>query len=91
VRGNVTVDNGETLFRMAESGAGLIRLAEFAAGPAIKAGRLVPVLTDHSRDDRLPIFAIFPHRRYVSAKVRTFLDFLDGKFSPVPPWRAGAE
>lgn len=91
VRGNVTVDNGETLFRMAESGAGLIRLAEFVAGPAIKAERLVPVLTEFTRDDRLPIFAIFPHRRHVSAKVRTFLDFLDGKFSPVPPWRAGTD
>jgi DNA-binding transcriptional LysR family regulator len=91
VKGNVTVDNGETLFRLARSGAGLIRLAEFVAGPAIADGRLVPVLTEFTRDDRLPIFAIFPHRRYVSAKVRSFLDFLDGKFSPVPPWRAGAE
>lgn len=88
VRGNVMVDNGETLYRMAESGAGLIRLAEFAAGPAIKAGRLVPMLTDFTKDDNLPIYAIFPHRRYLPAKVRAFIDFLDEKFSPVPPWRA---
>jgi DNA-binding transcriptional LysR family regulator len=88
VRGNVMVDNGETLYRMAEAGAGLIRLAEFVAGPAIQAGRLVPMLTDFTKDDSLPIYAIFPHRRYLPAKVRAFIDFLDEKLSPVPPWRA---
>jgi len=88
VKGNVMVDNGETLFRMARAGAGFIRLAEFVAGAAIKAGILVPVLTEHTRDDHLPIYAIFPHRQHLAAKVRAFVDFLDEKFSPVPPWRA---
>lgn len=89
VKGNVTVDNGETLVRMATAGAGLIRLAEFVAGAAIRDGLLVPVLTDHTRDDVLPIYAIFPHRQHLASKVRAFVDFLDEKFSPVPPWRAG--
>lgn len=89
VKGNVMVDNGETLVRMAMAGAGLIRLAEFVAGAAIKAGRLTPVLTEHTKDDNLPIYAIFPHRQHLPLKVRAFVDFLDEKFSPVPPWRAG--
>jgi DNA-binding transcriptional LysR family regulator len=88
VKGNVTVDNGETLVRMATAGAGLIRLAEFVAGAAIRAGRLVPVLTEFTKDDNLPIYAIFPHRQHLASKVRAFVDFLDEKFSPVPPWRA---
>lgn len=90
VKGNVMVDNGETLVRMAVAGAGLIRLAEFVAGRAIKDGRLVPVLTDHTKDDNLPIYAIFPHRRHLASKVRAFVDFLSEKFSPIPPWRNGA-
>lgn len=89
VKGNVTVDNGETLVRMATAGAGLIRLAEFVAGAAIRKGLLVPVLTEHTKDDVLPIYAIFPHRQHLASKVRAFVDFLDEKFSPVPPWRAG--
>ncbi len=89
VKGNVTVDNGETLVRMATAGAGLIRLAEFVAGAAIRDGLLVPVLTEHTKDDVLPIYAIFPHRQHLASKVRAFVDFLDEKFSPVPPWRAG--
>jgi len=89
VKGNVMVDNGETLFRMAVQGAGLIRLAEFVAARAIRDGRLVPVLTEHTKEDSLPVYAIFPHLRHLPAKVRAFLDFLDEKFSPVPPWRLG--
>ncbi len=87
VKGNVTVDNGETLVRMATAGAGLIRLAEFVAGAAIRDGLLVPVLTEFTRDDVLPIYAIFPHRQHLASKVRAFVDFLDEKFSPMPPWR----
>ncbi|WP_316977558.1 LysR family transcriptional regulator [Shumkonia mesophila] len=89
VKGNVMVDNGETLVRMAMAGAGLIRLAEFVAGAAIRDGLLVPVLTEHTKDDTLPIYAIFPHRQHLASKVRAFVDFLDEKFSPVPPWRQG--
>lgn len=89
VKGNVMVDNGETLVRLARAGAGFIRLAEFVAGAAVKARTLVPVLTEHTRDDTLPIYAIFPHRQHLASKVRAFVDFLDEKFSPVPPWRAG--
>ena len=88
VRGRIVVDNGETLFRMAVAGGGLIRLAELVAGRLIKEGRLAPVLTEFTRDDKLPIYAIFPHRRHLATKVRAFIDFLDEKFLPVPPWRA---
>jgi DNA-binding transcriptional LysR family regulator len=89
VKGNVMVDNGETLMRMAIAGAGLIRLAEFCAGAAIKAGRLTPVLTEFTKEDNLPIYAIFPHRQHLASKVRAFVDFLDEKFSTTPPWRQG--
>ena len=89
VHGKIVVDNGETLFRTAVAGGGLVRLAELVAGRLIKEGRLAPVLTEFTRDDKLPIYAIFPHRRHLATKVRAFIDFLDEKFSPVPPWRAG--
>ena len=50
-------------------------LPDFIAAPDIEEGRLVTVL-----DDRiLPgggIFAVYPHRRYLPAKVRVFVDFL---------------
>ena len=57
------------------SGLGFCMLAEFIAAPDLKSGALVTAL-----DDRIlsggGIFAVYPHRRYLPAKVRVFVDFL---------------
>ncbi|MBX3566839.1 MAG: LysR family transcriptional regulator [Rhizobiaceae bacterium] len=59
----------------AVSGLGWAILPDFIAAPDIAAGRLVAAL-----DERIPkgggIFAVYPHRRYLPAKVRVFVDFL---------------
>lgn len=87
VNGNVDVNNGETLYRLALAGVGLMRIAEFVAGRAIRDGRLIPVLTEYTTRDSMPIFALHQHRRHVPRRVRALLDFLMEKFSPDPPWR----
>ncbi|MVA95741.1 LysR family transcriptional regulator [Nitratireductor sp. CAU 1489] len=57
------------------AGLGFAILPDFIAAPEIEAGRLKSLL-----DDRMPtdagIFAVYPHRRYLPAKVRVFVDFL---------------
>ena len=59
----------------AVSGLGWAVLPDFIAEPDIQSGRLVPVL-----DEWIPkgggIFAVYPHRRYLPAKVRVLVDFL---------------
>lgn len=87
VSGNAEVNSGETLYGMALAGLGLARMAEFRVGPDIAAGRLVPVLLDHHRADPLPIHVMYPHRRHLLPKVRSFVDFLAMNFTPVPPWK----
>jgi DNA-binding transcriptional LysR family regulator len=50
-------------------------LPDFIAEPDLADGRLVAMLSDRI----LPgggIFAVYPHRRYLPAKVRVFVDFL---------------
>lgn len=88
VSGNTEVNNGETLYEMALAGLGIVRIAGFRVGDAIKAGRLVPLLTEHHRDEPLAIHAVYPHRRHLLPKVRSFVDFLIWKFTPGPPWAA---
>ncbi|RUZ95704.1 LysR substrate-binding domain-containing protein, partial [Mesorhizobium sp. M7A.F.Ca.US.006.01.2.1] len=54
---------------------GFTVLPDFIAAPDLASGRLVAVM-----DDRIlsggGIFAVYPHRRYLPAKVRVFVDFL---------------
>ena len=59
----------------AVAGLGYAPLPDFIAQPAVESGALVPVL-----EEWVPrgggIFAVYPHRRYLPAKVRVFVDFL---------------
>lgn len=59
----------------AVAGLGFAMLPDFVAQPELESGRLVPVLEGWTRSDA-GIFAVYPHRRYLPAKVRVFVDFL---------------
>jgi len=45
------------------------------------------VLTDFLASDSA-VYAVYPHSRHLSPKVRVFVDFLAGRFGPVPYWDA---
>ncbi len=85
VNGPVCADNGDILKAAALAGLGITLLPTFLVGPEIRAGRLQQVLADYCPPE-ISIYAIFPSRRYLSAKVRTFVDFLADYFGDNPEW-----
>lgn len=85
VNGPICADNGEMLRAAAIANLGIALLPTFIVGPDIRAGRLRQVLGDYCPPD-IAIYAVFPSRRYLSAKVRTFVDFLSGCFGDGPEW-----
>ena len=80
VSGPLHSNNGELLAAAAVQGAGIVYEPEFILGPDLKARRLVPVLTSYSSATGT-IHAVYPSHRYLSAKVRTFVDFLAKRFA----------
>ena len=89
VSGNFECNNGDAVYEAVLAGAGLARLATWLVGDDIRAGRLVPVLGQYVHE-QTSIFAVYPHRRHLSPKVRAFVDFLAEKFTPIPPWELEA-
>lgn len=75
VSGPIEVNSPIAARAAAVAGLGFAMLPDFIAAPEIASGRLIPVL-----DDRIlqggGIFAVYPHRRYLPAKVRILVDFL---------------
>ncbi len=75
VSGPMEVNSPIAARAAAVAGLGFAVLPDFIAAPEIASGRLMPVL-----DDRVlqggGIFAVYPHRRYLPAKVRVLVDFL---------------
>jgi DNA-binding transcriptional LysR family regulator len=75
ISGPIRADNGDIIRLAAIKGAGIVFQPHFIVGEDIEAGRLVRVLPDwQSRE--LGIHAVYPSRKHLSAKVRTFIDFL---------------
>lgn len=85
VTGNLQANVSGALRLAAINGLGLVLLPTYMAGYDLRKGRLQAVLTDYE-PARLDIHAIYPHRKNLSAKVRTFVDFLYARFQPRPYW-----
>ena len=86
VRGNLSVDNAETLYEAALAGLGIIRLSDLVVGRAIQGGQLVPLLLDAHQPEPLPLHAVYAPARRRPPRVDTVLQFLVEKFGSTP-WR----
>ena len=83
--GNLRANNTDMLKRAALRNTGILVVPRFLVGPDIRAGRLQAVLTEYETRE-LSIYAVYPSRKYLSAKVRSFIDFVVSRFSPNPDW-----
>lgn len=85
VNGDLKSNVGDALRIAAIQGCGLVQLPAYMVGLDIKAGRLQAVLEEYRAPAR-PVYAVYLHRLHLSAKVRTFVDFLKNRYQPVPYW-----
>lgn len=89
VTGTMEANVADALRMAAISGLGLVLLPTYMVGQDLRKGRLQAVLTDYIPAP-LEIHAVYPHRKHLSAKVRTFVDFLHERFQPMPYWEEWA-
>lgn len=90
VSGSMESNAADALRMAAIQGLGLVLLPTYMVGQDIRKGRLTAVLTHHVPAP-LEIHAVYPHRKHLSAKVRTFVDFLHTRFQPTPYWEDWGE
>ena len=76
----ISTNSGDTCRAAALAHQGVILQPSFLVGPDIKAGTLVELLPQF-RSIELGIYAVYPTRKHVSAKVRALIDFLAAHFA----------
>ena len=76
-------NNGEFLTRAAIAGQGIILHPTFYLDEAIRAGELVPLLTDHAWP-QVNAYAVYPPTRHLSRRVRALVDFLAERLADQP-------
>ena len=85
VDGPFEANSGVAVHAATLAGIGIAQLASYVAVPDLKAGRLISCLDEFVTSQR-PIYAVYPHRRHLSPKVREFVNFLIERFTPIAPW-----
>ncbi|MEN8260765.1 MAG: LysR family transcriptional regulator [Pseudomonadota bacterium] len=85
VTGRMQANVADPLRIAATKGLGLVLLPTYILGRDLQRGRLRVVLGDY-RPPSMEINAVYPHRKYLSAKVRTFIDFLQGALRESLSW-----
>jgi LysR family transcriptional activator of dmlA len=79
-RGNLTTNDGEIAVNWALDGHGILMRAEWDIERYLRNGRLVPVLPQYFTPDA-DIYAVYPQRHQLAARVRAFVDFLALSFT----------
>ena len=79
-RGNLTTNDGEIAVSWALDGHGILMRAEWDIERYLRNGRLVQVLPHYYTPDA-DIYAVYPQRHQLAARVRAFVDFLALSFN----------
>jgi DNA-binding transcriptional LysR family regulator len=86
VRSSVTVDpramcnSAEIEVAMVVQGIGITRLPLFTCEQEVASGDLQIILEDYDQLE-YDVYAVYPHRQYLTAKVRAFVDFVVDAFA----------
>ena len=80
VRGPLSTNDGEIAVSWALAGHGIVMRAEWDIARHLRSGRLVQVLPQYFTPDA-DIYAVYPQRHQMAARVRAFVDFLAASFT----------
>ena len=75
VSGSVQYNSGHSLVDAALKGLGIVQLPDYYVQKHLASGALVSVL-DNYREPEEGIWAIYPHNRHLSPKIRLLVDYL---------------
>ena len=80
VSGSVQYNNGHSLVDAALKSLGIVQLPDYYVQKYLESGALVSVLDD-DREPEEGIWAIYPHNRHLSPKIRLLVDYLAERLS----------
>ncbi len=83
-RGNLATNDGEIAVKWALDGHGILMRAEWDIDRYLKSGRLVRVLPQYETPDA-DIYAVYPQRHQMAARVRVFVDFVTDALRTLSP------
>jgi DNA-binding transcriptional LysR family regulator len=89
--GNLRSNSGEIIREALRAGLGLGLRSTWDLGPELKNGELKVVLPQYRGSSNVAIYAVYPCREFMPAKVNVFIEFLAELYGPEPYWDKGLD
>ncbi len=83
--GRLRTNDGAAMMRALLDGVAIGYMPDFMVRKHLRSGALTRLLRDWTDESR-PVYALYPHRRLLSPKVRAFLDLLGERLGSPAPW-----
>ncbi|MAD74646.1 MAG: LysR family transcriptional regulator [Rheinheimera sp.] len=81
----LSCNNGDILVDAAMAGEGYALQPTFLVGDAIKQGKLKVILKEFEPEP-MGLYVVYPHRKLMATKLRSFIDFISGYYGECPSW-----
>ncbi len=89
--GNVRSNSGEFIREAVLGGLGLGLRSTWDIGQELKSGKLKVVLPQYRGSSNVAVYAVYPCREFMPAKVNVFIEFLAELYGPEPYWDKGLD
>ncbi len=86
VKGNIRSNSAEFIRESLLTGLGIGLRATWDVGPELRTGDLQVVLPQYRGSSNMAIYAVYPCREFMPAKVHALIEFLADLYGPDPYW-----
>lgn len=91
IDGTIRTNSSEVVRTAVLSNLGIALRSTWDVGPELKTGALRHILKQYRGSSGVAIYAVYPCREFLPAKLKVFLNFFSGKFGSNPYWNKGLD
>ncbi len=74
--GNYRIDSADAIRNATTAGNGIGYIATYLLSDELQTGKLVQLLPDWELNQSMPLYAVYPRRKFLPKKVHVFMEFV---------------
>ncbi len=89
--GEIKTNSSEIVHQALLAGCGIALRSTWQIRDELLSKKLVQILPQYREAPGVAVYAVYPDKQYVPARLRVFVDFLAGIYGPAPYWDEGLD
>jgi DNA-binding transcriptional LysR family regulator len=89
--GEIKTNSSEIVHQALVSGCGVAFRSTWQIRDELLEKKLIPILPEYREAPGIAIYAVYPDKQFIPARLRVFVDFLAATYGPTPYWDEGLD